>query len=461
MKKIRNYISRVLVLCLILTSILFSGGTYAENLAGYSHQGITTTAYKAGIERPEDFLKDKEKAKEWEKREAEKIEKGLEKPEKEALAEYKKDSIEISKYSIERNYFKTEEILSNNSEKEYKDLKGAISKNKIDKPMYAYYFESADRFAFNGELRGNSQNEISAEKFNEFKATVQDRLFSQDGFKDISLSEPDKTDSKPTPLFVHLKLPKGTGILPYQNGESLSTLIEQGYNLKVDKTLRVVISGKQYIKVEASIVNSLDFKELKFDGHDWGVKTYKEWGNNLSELEKITFNGYMNLDYSAINPYLIANGPEKNPNPELDAKIEILDNVLKRKPLPNNLTVYRRSSPAEFGIAIGSPEYDFNKVANVEAFKEKWSGKIQKYENFVSTSVISTNDANFAARTIILRLKLPKGAQGAYISETTGGGYKSEYEFLLNKGTKYRIDNISTLKDGTRTKLIIDGTVIL
>ncbi|WP_285894807.1 MULTISPECIES: ADP-ribosyltransferase [unclassified Clostridioides] len=149
MKKIRNYISKIVVLGLILTSVLFSGGTYAENLAGYSPQKITTTAYKAGIERPEDFLKDKEKAIEWERKEAERVEKGLVKVEKEALAEYRKDSIAISKYSKERNYFYDYQISANPFEKEYKDLKSAISKNKIDKPMYVYYFESANRFAFN------------------------------------------------------------------------------------------------------------------------------------------------------------------------------------------------------------------------------------------------------------------------------------------------------------------------
>ncbi|ARB07109.1 ADP-ribosyltransferase subunit [Clostridioides phage phiSemix9P1] len=461
MKKIRNYISRVLVLCLILTSILFSEGTYAENLSGYSKQKISTNSYKAGIERPEDFLKDKEKAKEWERSEAERVEKALAKPEKEALSEYKKDPVEISKYSKERNYFTADAISNNPLEKKYEDLKSAISKNKIDKPMYVYYFESTDKFAFKGELRGNSQNEISLEKFNEFKTTVQDRLFSQDGFKDISLSEPDKSDNKPTPLFVHLKLPKGTGILPYQNGESVSTLIEQGYSIKVDKTVRVVISGKQYIKVEASLVNSLDFKDRGFEGNEWGMNAYSELGKSLSDTDKATLNDYMSRGYQSINPYLIANGPVNNPNPELDAKIEILDNIMKRYPLPTNLTVYRRVGVAEFGMTIGSPESDFSKTENVEAFKDKWSGKIQKYENFISTSISSKNELMFTSRLIIIRLKLPKGVEGAYVSGLTGGGFPSEYEFILNKGSKYRIDNVSTLKEGTRTKIIIDGTVIL
>lgn len=460
MKKIRNYIARVLLLCLILTSILFSGDTYAENLSEYSNKKVTTANYKAPIERPEDFLKDREKAKEWERTEAERVEKGLEKVEKESLAEYKKNPIEINKYSRERNYFASHEILGNPFEREYKDIKGAIEKNKIDKPMYIYYFESAENFSFNGEVRKNTESTISAENFNKFKETVQDKLFSQDGFKDIALSEPSKEDNKPTPLFVHLKLPKGTGMLPYQNGESISTLIEQGYSIKVDKTVRVVINGKQYIKVESSLVNSLDFKENASMANDWGKNTYNDWGKGLSSTEKATLAYYMGNGYKSINSYLMSNGPINNPNPEIDAKIEILNNILKRNPVPTNLTVYRRSGPTEFGMEIGSPESNFSKTENVEAFKEKWLGKIQKYENFVSTSLTSLNDANFNARTFILRLKLPKGTEGAYISDL-GEGYKSEYELLLNKGTNYRIDSIKTLKDGTRTKVIIDGTVIL
>lgn len=458
MKKIKNYISKVLVLCLILTSILFSGGTYAENLAGYSHQKIVDTTYKAGIERPEDFLRDKEKALEWEKKEAEKVEKGLEKPEKEALAEYKKDSIEISKYSKERNYFYDYQISANPFEKEYKDLKSAISKNKIDKPMYVYYFESADRFAFNGEIRGNSENEISSEKFNEFKETVQDRLFKQDGFKDISLSEPDKSDSKPTPLFVHLKLHKGTGILPYQNGESVSTLIEQGYSVKVDKTVRVVINGKQYIKVEASLVNSLDFKEDVGKGDAWGKENYSDWSNKLTPEQLADINGYMRGDYVAINKYLLANGPINNPDSKLDAQINNIENALKSKPIPSNLTVYRRAGAPEFGLEVSSPEYNFNLETNVNVFKEKWEGQTITYQNFVSTSIGSTNMSAFAPRKIILRISIPKDSTGAYLSAVPG--YGGEYEVLLNHGSKFKINKIDTYKDGSTTKLVVDATLL-
>lgn len=60
--------------------------------------------------------------------------------------------------------------------------------------MYVYYFESPEKFAFNKVIRTENQNEISLEKFNEFKETIQNKLFKQDGFKDISLYEPGKGD---------------------------------------------------------------------------------------------------------------------------------------------------------------------------------------------------------------------------------------------------------------------------
>ncbi|HBG7285455.1 ADP-ribosyltransferase [Clostridioides difficile] len=459
MKKIRSYISKILVLSLILTSLLFSGGTYAENLVEYSPQKITTTAYKAGIERPEDFFKDKEKAKEWERKEAERVEKGLEKVEKEALAEYKKNASEISKYSRERNYFYDYEIKENPFEKDYKDLKSAISKNKLDKPMYVYYFESADRFAFKGEIRGNTENEISLEKFNEFKDTVQDRLFKQDGFKDISLYEPGNQDSKPTPLLVHLKLPKGTGMLPYQqSNESVSTLIEQGYSVKVDKTVRIVIGGKQYIKVEASLVSSLDFKEDVAKGDSWGKENYNDWSNKLTPEQLADINGYMRGDYVAINKYLLENGPTNNPDPKLDSQINNIENALKSKPIPSNLTVYRRAGAPEFGLEISSPGYNFNIEANVNAFKEKWEGQTLTYQNFVSTSIGSANMSAFAPRKIVLRISIPKGSPGAYLSAIPG--YGGEYEVLLNHGSKFKINKVDTYKDKTTTKLIVDATLL-
>ncbi|UUV16762.1 ADP-ribosyltransferase [Clostridioides difficile] len=459
MKKIRNYISRVLVLCLILTSVLFGGGTYAESLSGYSNQKVSTTNYKAPIERPEDFLKDREKAKEWERTEAERVEKGLERVEKAALTEYKKDPVEMSKYSKERNYFYDYQIKDNPFEKEYKDLKGAIEKNKLDKPMYVYYFESADRFAFNGEIRKNAESEISLEKFNEFKDTVQDRLFKQDGFKDISLSEPSKEDSKPTPLFVHLKLPKGAGMLPYQqSNESVSTLIEQGYSVKVDKTVRVVISGKQYIKVEASLVSTLDFKDEVGKGDAWGKENYSDWSNNLTSDQLKDVNDYMRGGYTAINKYLIENGAVNNPDKELDAKVSNIENALKSKPMPSNLTVYRRAGAPEFGLELSSPGYNFNLEANVNAFKEKWEGQTLTYPNFVSTSIGSVNMSAFAARKIVLRINIPKGSPGAYLSAVPG--YGGEYEVLLNRGSKFKINKVETYKDGTTTKIIVDATLV-
>lgn len=460
MKKIRNYIARILVLCLILTSVLFSGGTYAENLSGYSNQKVATANYKAPIERPEDFLKDREKAKEWERTEAERVEKGLERVEKAALTEYKKDPIEMSKYSKERNYFYDYQIKDNPFEKEYKDLKGAIEKNKLDKPMYVYYFESADRFAFNGEIRKNTESEISLEKFNEFKDTVQDRLFKQDGFKDISLSEPSKEDSKPTPLFVHLKLPKGAGMLPYQqSNESVSTLIEQGYSVKVDKTARVVISGKQYIKVEASLVSTLDFKDEVGKGDAWGKENYKDWveGLNASQIDALQY--YMVAQgYKGINDYLIKNGPVNDPDSRLDAYINNIESALKSKPLPSNLTVYRRCGAPEFGLETSSPGYNFNLEANVNAFKEKWEGQTLTYPNFVSTTIGSTNMSGFGSRKIILRINLPKGSSASYVSSFPGAA--GEYEVLLNHDSKFKINKVDTYKDGTTTKVIVDATLI-
>ena len=256
MKKVNKSISIFLILYLILTTSL-TNPTYAQDLQAYSTNQIA----KGIVERPEDFLKDKEKAKEWEKSEAERIEKKLEKSEIEALESYKKNSLEISKYSQTRNYFYDYQIEADPREKEYKELRNAISKNKIDKSMSVYYFESPEKFAFNKDLRTANQNEISSEKFNEFKETIQDKLFKKDGFKDISLYEPGKGDQKPTPLLIHLKLPRNTGMLSYKNSNDVSTLIEQGYSIKIDKVVLIVLEGKQYIKAEASIVNSLDFKD--------------------------------------------------------------------------------------------------------------------------------------------------------------------------------------------------------
>nr|1GIQ_A Chain A, IOTA TOXIN COMPONENT IA [Clostridium perfringens]1GIQ_B Chain B, IOTA TOXIN COMPONENT IA [Clostridium perfringens]1GIR_A Chain A, IOTA TOXIN COMPONENT IA [Clostridium perfringens]3BUZ_A Chain A, Iota toxin component Ia [Clostridium perfringens] len=412
----------------------------------------------AFIERPEDFLKDKENAIQWEKKEAERVEKNLDTLEKEALELYKKDSEQISNYSQTRQYFYDYQIESNPREKEYKNLRNAISKNKIDKPINVYYFESPEKFAFNKEIRTENQNEISLEKFNELKETIQDKLFKQDGFKDVSLYEPGNGDEKPTPLLIHLKLPKNTGMLPYINSNDVKTLIEQDYSIKIDKIVRIVIEGKQYIKAEASIVNSLDFKDDVSKGDLWGKENYSDWSNKLTPNELADVNDYMRGGYTAINNYLISNGPLNNPNPELDSKVNNIENALKLTPIPSNLIVYRRSGPQEFGLTLTSPEYDFNKIENIDAFKEKWEGKVITYPNFISTSIGSVNMSAFAKRKIILRINIPKDSPGAYLSAIPG--YAGEYEVLLNHGSKFKINKVDSYKDGTVTKLILDATLI-
>nr|4H0X_A Chain A, Iota toxin component Ia [Clostridium perfringens] len=415
-------------------------------------------SHMAFIERPEDFLKDKENAIQWEKKEAERVEKNLDTLEKEALELYKKDSEQISNYSQTRQYFYDYQIESNPREKEYKNLRNAISKNKIDKPINVYYFESPEKFAFNKEIRTENQNEISLEKFNELKETIQDKLFKQDGFKDVSLYEPGNGDEKPTPLLIHLKLPKNTGMLPYINSNDVKTLIEQDYSIKIDKIVRIVIEGKQYIKAEASIVNSLDFKDDVSKGDLWGKENYSDWSNKLTPNELADVNDYMRGGYTAINNYLISNGPLNNPNPELDSKVNNIENALKLTPIPSNLIVYRRSGPQEFGLTLTSPEYDFNKIENIDAFKEKWEGKVITYPNFISTSIGSVNMSAFAKRKIILRINIPKDSPGAYLSAIPG--YAGEYAVLLNHGSKFKINKVDSYKDGTVTKLILDATLI-
>ena len=105
MKPFKNRcISRLLILNLLLASLL-TNTTYARDLHRYTCQTANNHISRGMTERPEDFLKDREKAEAWERKEAERIEKTLERPERKALESYKKDSVELTKYSQTRNYF--------------------------------------------------------------------------------------------------------------------------------------------------------------------------------------------------------------------------------------------------------------------------------------------------------------------------------------------------------------------
>lgn len=414
--------------------------------------------------RPTDFLKDKTNAKIWAKKRKKAWMNSLSTSESTSIDDYNRNSSEINSYSIKKkfaldNYEGIEEL--NN---DLRNISSAVKKSKLTKPLYVYYYEDSNTFGFDQNLESSSDNNIiDNEAINNFARKISDTNFIQDGFKDVNMTEPDVASN--FPILVHLNLPINTPAASYgDDDDNLRILIDQGYSINATGLSIVTIKGKQYAKVDANLIKQVNFETDTVAATQWGTDNYTSWLNNLTSNELRDINNYLGGGYSAINKYLLDGTIGENTSKdELEEKISNISSALKKKPIPEDIITYRRMGPNEFNLDLTSPEYDFNKIENIEKFKENWLGKTVKVNTFISTTILSNNISAFAKRKLILRLHLPKGINASYVS--VAEGYKNEYEILIDRGYSYRIDNIKEYYDdsslgGKTNKLIIDATLI-
>ena len=95
------------------------------------------------------------------------------------------------------------------------------------------------------------------------------------------------------------------------------------------------------------------------------------------------------------------------------------------------MITYRRMKPNEFGLELNLPDYNFNKVENIEKFKQKWIGQTVLVKTFIGTTVLSTNISAFVKRKLILRSRLPQGTNASYVSAAEG--YKNRRKIYYGK----------------------------
>ena len=194
---------------------------------------------------------------------------------------------------------------------------------------------------------------------------------------------------------------------------------------------------------------NLDFKNDENAGARWGEKQYSQWPGKLSQEQMKDLNGYLKQDYKVINPYLREGGTDSL---ELNQKIENISSALQVEKIPENIVLYRWCGLAEFGYTGSLPP--------LKDFEDQWLNQIREEKAFMSTSVYSGN-AQFQARNIILRINVPKGTAGGYLSVSGFDGFSSERELLLDKDQKYHIDRISKVNLKGKIRYLVDASIIL
>lgn len=298
---------------------------------------------------------------------------------------------------------------------------------------------------------------ISIDKVKIFENQILNSTFSLDTFQRLNLTIPESTD---LPIIIRIKVPKNTGMAFIDEN---SVLLDKDKAITINQINIINIKGKEYIKIEAEIYNSIDFKNDVESAIKWGSDNYLDWSNNLSQNEKLVLSEFISDGFKDINSYLERTGSTKNIDVTLNEKVKIVQDTLKI--IPNNITVYYRINPDKFGIN-DSLKQDFNDKNNVDEFIKNWEGKVFNYISFLNGSLLSSNDGDNQTEKIVIRLNIPKGSKGAFISILNNKGTN----FLLPHNSDLKINRITTFEDisnegggsidNPATKLLIDALLI-
>lgn len=134
----------------------------------------------------------------------------------------------------------------------------------------------------------------------------------------------------------------------------------------------------------------------------------------VTATDKDVIHDYTYKGDKDINKYLRTPISKRTPNKELDEKINTLSNAINKYKLNNDITVYRTQQ-------------------DLSGFENLKEGDVITANGFTSTSL--KNVSKFGTNQIIIHV--PKGANGAYVANLSE--FKDEEEFLLNKGTKFKV----------------------
>ncbi|MCU5669005.1 ADP-ribosyltransferase [Bacillus cereus] len=438
----RNLNKGVICLSFLMLSVPMAG----EVIHADTNQ-ITNNDLSKINDKVEDFKDNKEKAKEWGEKKAK--EWGLTNTEKMKINNFLNDNGGLKTKYKEINFSKNFEYEK--ELKEYENIDRMLDKSSLTSSIVTYKNIEPAAIGFNKPL--TEGNQINSEGGQKFKEQFLGKDIKMDSYLDMHLTTQDVSSKER--VILKVKVPSGKGTTPTKAGIILNNneykmLIDNGYVLHVDKISKIVQKGKECLQVEGSLKKSLDFKNDSYGkGDSWGRKNYKEWSEFLTADQRKDINDYGARGYTEINKYLREEGTG---NAELEEKIKNISEGLEKKPIPENITVYRYCGMQEFGYQISNP------LPTVKDFEEKFLNKIKEEKGYMSTS-LSSDSTSFSPRKIILRLQVPKGSSGAYVAGLDG--FKpAEKEILLDKGSKYRIDKVTEVVVKGTKKLVVDATLL-
>ncbi len=164
---------------------------------------------------------------------------------------------------------------------------------------------------------------------------------------------------------------------------------------------------------------------------------------------------YSKEDYKKINKALRGQEVEYSNSEEkerLDKQTDIIFDTLKKKTLPEDMTLYRGVKNPVFILGEGYADKD------IEQLRDEVIGSVFCDDAFCSTSINRMTALTSFADSwdgTIMEISAPQGANGICLKELSSN--KKEDEILLQKGSYFRVDDINyddTCKYAVKVTLI-------
>ena len=274
---------------------------------------------------------------------------------------------------------------------------------------------------------------------------------------------------------IQIQIPAGerVGYFTGETAEDTRVLLRKNavYQIdEVDGKTNTVIKGKMRVVWKAKLIKSKSentSEEKKNPNSTFNAKEYGEkWIKKLTKSELAAMKKYTGDDYDALNTYLrtgeIMSGYSKK---DLKQTIAFMDKAIQRASLPEEITVYRRSTEQEFKRDKNFLKHMFNldldSLDSFETYIKKAIdlvnanvGKTNIDKAYRSTSLKSegSGDPFFLKRPIRVEITIPKGTHAPYLESISS--FPEEKEILLPHGSKFKLTGASTIQETIRNQLI-------
>lgn len=353
---------------------------------------------------------------------------------------------------IESTEIKREELL------DVERIRNSIGYKNLESDIIGFAKIDPSHLGITAQLRDGYAT-ISSETVLKIREQILNKSYKKFDFLEVDMTG-QEIDTN-IPIIVEVRVPMGFNYGVLNGDNNLSLLLDRGFSIEPTSAIISPIKGRDHIVIEANLTQVLDFENKQ--GVVWGEENYSDFRDILTPEQANAISLYIKRDYQAINQYL-RNGKLPN-NQELNNKIDLLSSALSSKPIPEDITVYRRvgldifNLPLNYTFDNSSSEPDKEKL---DSFIKEWTGKNIENLAYSSTSLSSADVSSFQPRKAIFRLYLPKGTNAAYI--TGFDEYASEKEIILDKDSIFQIYRITPIREihpGNKvvTKIVIDAIV--